>query len=191
MSSTLPIPDTVFNIFHYSNYVRATFKFKEGNVVMVDPVNVGGTSRDPTLTNQLRVGDPVKLVSGERMTVEKATDLENDVIIGTVHAEGKFDGTGPIKDAEYGEYTPRKGTIIINAKALKSFKVVEGNKEIAVGDLIKIADTEYNPHTHDIDSLVDKGTNDNETFALNAIPAGTSDGYVDVLFEFKPLNGSA
>jgi hypothetical protein len=167
-------------------------KFKEGNVVITSNVGVGGASRNPSLTNELRVGNYVKLVPGERLTVEKVDDFNDDLIIGEVHAEGKFEGVGPITDAVYGDYDSRKGTIKIPAKSLRTYKVKTNNSAIAIGDTISVVGTEYNPKTGIEDPLVDKGVSGSEwkdTFVLNAVSANTPDAYVDVLHEFTPING--
>jgi len=147
-------------------------KASEGNLTIQEGDDATGIVRIPVFENPLRKGDWVKIVGDH--TYEKAED--GDVVVGRVASNPSFDGKTPITDSEAGEYEPRKFTVELTGKSVKTVPVVEENEAIDIGDSVTINGN----------SGFQKGDNTN-TLVLKGILAETVDT-IDVLFNYYNIN---
>jgi len=151
---------------------KLPFKCNEGNMTIQTGSPVGGDVKVPVFANPLEDGDWVTLTDDNEVT--KATK-DSTELIGQVVGTPQWKGRQPTASATWGNYEPRRVTVDLLGKAVRTVQLEAANTAVAAGESIKIGATTA--------QRFDKASALNTTRAL--VGAGASSGAkIPVIFGF-------
>ena len=179
---------------------------KEGDVVMATIMGVRGKSRGPTLTDEMRKGQWVKLIrphnpEDERLVVERALpeeihqhNLNLDeprLVIGRMITDAKWGGREPNTDLNYGEYENRHASIDLIGRFMQDVFLEEGNDTILPGDSIQPTSYKYSEAKEYDDIYVDKTDTYNGSIVIYGAPANApATQTIRVLYPTHKIGGA-
>ena len=141
--------------------VTDTFNLNEGNMTMETVSAVGGDITKPKYASRMTKGVFVKVTGDFTVSACAAGDAYHGILETTPKTVKE-----PTESANWGSYTPRRGSINTIFKKIKTVQLEAANSAITAGDYIKVGATTA--------QTFDKGTSSNGLgIALQAASASS------------------